>query len=53
MLCNKKQHSVAGQLYFKNKKLIKKEIRPVTRDGGCGGGDWIKAVKRYKLPVLR
>ena len=24
-----------------------------TRDGGRGGGDWKKVVKRYKLPVKR
>ena len=41
---------------FKNKqnKLIEKEIRfVVTRGGGWGEGNWMKVVKRYKLPVIR
>ena len=54
-------YSVVGQLYFKNKhtdkdtnKLIEKEIRfVVTRSGGWIEANWMKVVKRYKLPVIR
>ena len=35
-----------------DQKLIEKEIRfVVTRDGD--GEDWMKVVKKYKLPVTR
>ena len=53
------KNSVVAQLYFKNKKkhtnkLMDKEIRfVVTRGRGWGRGNWMKAVKMYKLPVIR
>ena len=51
--CNRNQHSVVGQLYFKN-KLIEKDIRFVITRGRSGGrGNWMKAVKMYKLPIIR
>ena len=45
-----------GQLYFKNKQthsLTEKEIRfKINKGRGWGRGNWIKMVKRYKLPVI-
>ena len=39
MLCNRNQHSVIDQLYFRN-KLIEKEIRfVITRGQGWGEGE--------------
>ena len=36
----------------KTNKLTEKEIRFVVTRGG-GWGDWMQAVKKYKLPILR
>ena len=47
------QESTTSQLYFKN-KLREKEIRSVVIPAGVyGRGNWMKAVKRLKLPVIR
>ena len=46
------KHSVVSQLYFKS-KLIGKEIRfVVPRSRGRTVWNWMKAIKRYKLPVI-
>ena len=37
----------------KPNKLTGKEIRFVVTRDGSGGWNWMKAVKRYKLPVIR
>ena len=44
------------ELYFKNQptNLMENEIIFVVNRGGrCGGVNWIKVIRRYKLPVLR
>lgn len=53
MFCNRNQHSVVAQLYFKNKhinKLIQKKSYLWLPEAG---GNWMEAVKRHKLPVIR
>ena len=53
MLSNMNEYSVVGQSYLIN-KLLEKEIGFVVSRGEHGrkGIGWMKAVKRYKLPVL-
>ena len=49
MLYNRNYHSIIEQLYFKN-NLQEKKIKFVVTQAG---GNWMKAVKEYKLPVIR
>ena len=57
MSCNGNQHTVLCQLNFKtNKKaILHKKRSDLWSPGGGGGGrgNWMKAVKRYQLPVIR
>ena len=44
------------ELYFKNQptNLMENEIIFVVNRGGrCGGVNWMKVIRRYKLPVIR
>ena len=47
--------SVAGQVYFKNKFREKNHICGFQRRGAGDGvwGNWMKAVERNELPVIR
>ena len=49
------EHSVVDQLYFKKKQTHRKrdQICCYQRQEVGVGGNWMKAVKRYKLPVIR
>ena len=44
-------HSAIVQLHFKNKHTYVEEIRFVVTRGG--EANWMKAVKRCKLPFIR
>ena len=55
-LCNRNQGSVANYTSKLSAiTLIEKEIKFVVIRGGghAGRRNWVKAVKRYKLPVTR
>ena len=52
LYCVRGINGAIDQLHIKN-KLTEKEIRfVVTRAGGWRRQNWIKVVKRYKLPVI-
>ena len=44
-------HGTVVQSHFKNKHTYIEKIRFVVTRGG--EANWMKAVKRYKLPVIR
>ena len=50
-------NSAVGQLYFDKQinKLIERKKLNCGYQGWevGGGGDWVKVVKRYKLPIIR
>ena len=57
LCCTPVNNIVLQVNYTSNKQtneFIEKEIRfVVTRGKGGGRGNWMKIVKRYKLPVIR
>ena len=56
MLCTRNCHSVVGLLYTsKSKQTHRKrdQICGYRRWGGGEKGNWMKVVKRYKIPVVK
>ena len=51
-VCKRNQHSVGGQLYFKNKQTHKKRLDLWLSEVGYGGG-MDEGSQRYKIPVIR